>query len=65
MINISIVSCLLQKIIDMPIISVIIPVLDGQKTIKETIESILKQSFEDFELIVINAGSTDLTLFLK
>jgi len=65
MINISIVSCLLQKIIDMPIISVIIPVLDGQKTIKETIETILKQSFEDFELIVINAGSTDLTLFLK
>ncbi|MEO1429685.1 MAG: glycosyltransferase [Cyanobacteria bacterium J06633_8] len=44
------------------IISVIIPVYNGEKTIKETIESILNQSFIDFELIIINADSTDKTL---
>lgn len=46
----------------MPIISVIIPVYNGQKTIKETIESVLNQTFTDFEIIVINDGSQDATL---
>ncbi|MGK7900453.1 MAG: glycosyltransferase [Hormoscilla sp.] len=46
----------------MPLISVIIPVYNGEKTIRETIESILNQTFSDFELIVINDGSTDTTL---
>lgn len=46
----------------MPVISVVIPVFNGEKTIKETIESILNQTFKDFELIVINDGSTDKTL---
>ena len=46
----------------MPTISVIIPVYNGQKTIKETINSVLQQTFTDLELIVINAGSTDSTL---
>lgn len=46
----------------MPLISVIIPVYNGQKTIQDTIESVLKQTFSDFELIVINDGSEDATL---
>jgi len=46
----------------MPLISVIIPVYNGEKTIQQTIESVLKQSFYDFELIVINDGSQDGTL---
>lgn len=46
----------------MPIISVVIPVYNGEKTIQETIDSVLKQSFGDFELLVINDGSTDETL---
>jgi glycosyltransferase involved in cell wall biosynthesis len=46
----------------MPLISVIIPVYNGQKTIKETIEAVLNQTFFDFELIVINDGSQDSTL---
>jgi glycosyltransferase involved in cell wall biosynthesis len=46
----------------MPLISVIIPVYNGEKTIRETIESVLNQSFSDFELIVINDGSQDSTL---
>ncbi|NEO69724.1 glycosyltransferase [Moorena sp. SIO3H5] len=46
----------------MPTISVIVPVYNGEKTILETIQSIQAQTFSDFELIVINDGSTDGTL---
>lgn len=46
----------------MPLISVIIPVYNGEKTIQETIESVLNQTFIDLELIVINDGSQDATL---
>ncbi len=46
----------------MPLISVIIPTYNGEKTIIETIESVLNQTFQDFELIVINDGSQDSTL---
>jgi glycosyltransferase involved in cell wall biosynthesis len=46
----------------MPLISVIIPVYNGEKTIRETIASILNQTFQDLELIVINDGSQDATL---
>lgn len=46
----------------MPLISVVIPVFNGEKTIKETIESVLKQTFTDFEIIVINDGSQDATI---
>ena len=45
----------------MPIVSVIIPVYNGEKTIKKTIDSVLKQTLTDFELIVIDSGSTDST----
>ena len=44
------------------LISVIIPVYNGEKTIRETIDSVIKQTFDNFELIVINDGSTDSTL---
>jgi glycosyltransferase involved in cell wall biosynthesis len=46
----------------MPLISVVIPVYNGEKTIKETVESVLNQTLSDFELIVINDGSQDSTL---
>jgi glycosyltransferase involved in cell wall biosynthesis len=48
----------------MPLISVIIPVYNGEKTIQETMESVLNQTFSDFELLVINDGSQDGTLEL-
>lgn len=46
----------------MPLISVIIPVYNGERTIKETIESVLNQTLSNFELLIINDGSQDSTL---
>jgi glycosyltransferase involved in cell wall biosynthesis len=46
----------------MPTISVIVPAYNAARTILETINSVLQQTFSDFELIVINDGSTDQTL---
>lgn len=43
----------------MPAITVIIPVYNGEKTIGKTIESVLKQTFSDFEILIVNDGSTD------
>lgn len=45
----------------MPEVSVLMPVLNGQKYINECIKSILTQSFKNFEFIIINDGSTDKT----
>jgi glycosyltransferase involved in cell wall biosynthesis len=42
-----------------PEIAVIMPVLNGQKYIGEAVESIAAQTFQNFELIVVNDGSTD------
>jgi glycosyltransferase involved in cell wall biosynthesis len=42
-----------------PKISVIMPVYNAGKYVKEAIESILHQTFVDFEFIIINDGSTD------
>ncbi len=42
-----------------PVISVIIPVYNREKHIVKCIESVLSQSFEDFEVILIDDGSSD------
>lgn len=42
-------------------ISVVIPVFNGEKYISKCIDSILKQSYSDFEIVVVNDGSTDKT----
>ncbi len=46
----------------MPLFSVVIPLFNKEKYIEETIKSVLNQSFKDFELIIINDGSTDKSL---
>lgn len=42
-------------------LSIIMPVYNREKFVKEAIYSVLKQSYKDFELIIINDGSTDRT----
>lgn len=41
------------------LISVIVPVYNGEKYIRDCIESVISQSYKDIELILINDGSTD------
>lgn len=45
-----------------PKISVIMPVYNAEKYLKQSIESILNQTYKDFEFIIINDGSTDNSL---
>ena len=47
--------------INEPIISVIMPVFNGGDLLNKAIEPILGQTFENFEFIIINDGSTDET----
>lgn len=42
-----------------PCVSVLMPVYEGERYLDEAIQSILNQTFREFELIVINDGSTD------
>ena len=42
-----------------PLVTVFMAVYNGEKYIKEAIESILGQTFADFELLIVNDGSTD------
>ena len=42
-----------------PLLTVGIPVYNGMPFLPEAIDSILSQSFDDYELLVINDGSTD------
>jgi glycosyltransferase involved in cell wall biosynthesis len=43
----------------MPLISVIMPVFNGEDYVGDAIRSVLGQSYSDFEFIIINDGSTD------
>lgn len=43
----------------MPKFSVIIPLYNKEKDIKSTLESLFNQTFSDFEVIIVNDGSTD------
>lgn len=43
-------------------VSIIMPVYNGEKFLRESIESTLSQTYQNFELIIINDGSTDNSL---
>ena len=42
-----------------PLVSVVIPAYNAARTISEAVDSVLTQTLSDFELIIINDGSTD------
>lgn len=43
------------------LVSIVLPVFNGEAYIEESIKSVLNQSYANFELIIINDGSTDST----
>jgi glycosyltransferase involved in cell wall biosynthesis len=45
-----------------PKVSIILPTYNGERFLKTAIDSVLNQTFEDFELIIIIDGSTDRTI---
>jgi glycosyltransferase involved in cell wall biosynthesis len=47
---------------DLPLISIITIVYNGAATIEQTIKSVISQSYENLEYIIIDGGSTDGTL---
>jgi len=54
----------MNKNIDDPSISIIMPVYNSQEYLRAAVTSILKQSFREFELLLIDDGSTDDSPFI-
>jgi glycosyltransferase involved in cell wall biosynthesis len=48
-----------MKINEKPFFSVVIPLYNKERYIRNTIESVLSQTFQDFEVVVVNDGSKD------
>lgn len=46
----------------MPSVTIILPVYNGERYLREAIDSVLAQTYRDFELWVCNDGSTDSTV---
>jgi len=47
---------------NLPLVSIITVVFNGDKFLKETIDSVLRQSYNNIEYIIIDGGSTDKTI---
>src|SRR5438445_5451065 len=52
---------ILPALLQTPRVSVLLPVWNGEAFLEQAMESILRQTFSSFELIVIDDGSTDRT----
>lgn len=55
------VPCISEEVISVgvPAVSIIVPVYNGERFLRICIDSILAQTFADFELILVNDGSSD------
>jgi glycosyltransferase involved in cell wall biosynthesis len=51
-----------QNVTHIPTVTVVLPVYNAARFLAQTIESILAQTFTDFELLVINDGSSDASM---
>lgn len=45
-----------------PMVSIIMPVYNAQRYLRETVESVMAQTFQEFEVLAVNDGSTDESL---
>ncbi len=54
-------AVILRALLQPPRVSVLLPVWNGEAFLRQAMESILRQTFSSFELIVIDDGSTDRT----
>lgn len=45
----------------MPLVSIVVPAYNAENTLERTISDILAQTFQDYELIIVDDGSTDAT----
>ena len=42
-------------------ISIVLPTYNGERFIRESLESVLNQTYQNWELIIVNDCSTDIT----
>lgn len=45
-----------------PLVSIVVPVYNAERYLKQSVDSIIDQDFQDFEVICVNDGSTDSSL---
>lgn len=45
----------------MPLVSVLMPAYNAQSTVRQAVTSLLRQTFEDFEIVAVDDGSSDRT----
>ena len=46
----------------MPLVSVVIPVYNGERFLRESLESVFAQTYQDYEIVCVDDGSKDASL---